>query len=219
MTKIASATSKSPEMHRALADADDLFERAAARLVTHVRAVGQVVRAVAAREELIEERRLVARASRRIEDRFVRCRDLELLADEREGVVPIDRRVVRCALFAEHGLHEASLRVEPFVGARSEIFERVLREEVSTDVELGRFVGDVLDAVFAELEEVAFVLGLGPRAAGAVEAVVLVQTQERARAAQEAHRPRNLEARRRRAEARRFFGWLLDAELAQLLAP
>ena len=70
-TKIRSACSKSSS-GRALADADRLAQRDAARLVAHVRAVGQVVRAERAHEELVEERRLVARAARRVERRLVR---------------------------------------------------------------------------------------------------------------------------------------------------
>ena len=49
----------------ALAGAERRRQRAAARLVAHVRAVGQVVRAELAHPELVEERRLVARAARR----------------------------------------------------------------------------------------------------------------------------------------------------------
>ena len=47
------------DRHGALADAERLSESGSARLVAHVRAVGQVVRAVATHEQLIEERRLV----------------------------------------------------------------------------------------------------------------------------------------------------------------
>jgi hypothetical protein len=55
---------KSSSVTVPLADADCLRERRPARLVAHVRAVGQIVRAELADEELIEERRLVARAPR-----------------------------------------------------------------------------------------------------------------------------------------------------------
>ena len=85
------------EQHRALADADRLGERRAARLVAHVRAVGQVVGAEAAHEQLVEERRLVAGAARGVERRLVRASAARAArsAIEREGVVPVDRLVVR----------------------------------------------------------------------------------------------------------------------------
>ena len=83
------------ERDRALADADRLREPDAARLVAHVRAVGEVVGAEAPHEELVEEGRLVAGAARGVEDRLVRRgeRARARCADEREGVVPGDRLV------------------------------------------------------------------------------------------------------------------------------
>jgi hypothetical protein len=71
ITKIASAMREVVEADRALAHADRRRETDAARLVTHVRAVGQVVGAEAAREQLVQERRLVAGAARRVEERLV----------------------------------------------------------------------------------------------------------------------------------------------------
>ena len=59
------------ERHRALAHADGLAERRAARLVAHVRAVGQVVGAELAHEQLVDEGGLVAGAARGVEDRLV----------------------------------------------------------------------------------------------------------------------------------------------------
>ena len=55
------------ERDGALADADRLAERHAARLVAHVRAVRKVVRPEGAREQLVQERCLVTRATRRVE--------------------------------------------------------------------------------------------------------------------------------------------------------
>src|SRR5438105_1230039 len=86
------------ERHRALADADRLHQRRAARLVTHVRAVGEIVGAKLPNEQLIEKGSLVRRAPRGIEDGFIgRVERFELGGDEREGVVPGDRLVVRLA--------------------------------------------------------------------------------------------------------------------------
>lgn len=57
--------------HRALADADRVDEGATGRFVAHVRTVRHVVGAVAADEQLVEERGLVARAARGVEDGVV----------------------------------------------------------------------------------------------------------------------------------------------------
>ena len=62
------------DLHGRLADADRLGQPEAARLVAHVRAVGQVVGAELAREQAVQERRLVAGAARRVERRLVRRR-------------------------------------------------------------------------------------------------------------------------------------------------
>ncbi len=50
------------QRHAAFADADRFVERCAARFVTHVRAIRQVVRPELAREKLIQKRGFVARA-------------------------------------------------------------------------------------------------------------------------------------------------------------
>ena len=52
---------------RALADADRMRQAAAGRFVAHVRAVGEVVGAVHAHEQLVQERGFVAGAARRVE--------------------------------------------------------------------------------------------------------------------------------------------------------
>ena len=84
------------ERDAALADADRLSQRRAARLVAHVRAVRQVVGAVGADERLVEERRLVAGAAGGVEDRLDSGESsrLQVLGDDRVGLVPGDRAVV-----------------------------------------------------------------------------------------------------------------------------
>ena len=87
------------ERDAAFADADRLRQADAGRLVAHVRAVGKVVRAVFADEELIEERRLVGGAAGRVELRHVRVRQAaQDFTDPREGGIPSDRliRVAGC---------------------------------------------------------------------------------------------------------------------------
>ncbi len=61
-------------------------------------------------------------------------------------------------------------------------------EELRGDDALGGLLGDGLGAVLAELGELAAAVFLGPRAAGAVETVALVQPDQRRRGADDAHR-------------------------------
>ena len=105
------------EGHRALADADGLGERDRRRLVAHVGAVRQVVRAEGAGEELVGERRLVGGAPARVEDRLVGGGEpAQPLGDEGERVVPRDRLVVRAALAQHHRVRDAALLPEQVVG-------------------------------------------------------------------------------------------------------
>ena len=84
--------------HRALADADGFGERGPRRFVAHVRAVGQVVGAEAAYQQLVEERGLVAGAARGVEHASSGLpRAVEVLGDQPVGVVPLDGPVVRVA--------------------------------------------------------------------------------------------------------------------------
>ena len=63
MTKIASHRVEVFERDRALAETERFFHSGAARLVTHVRAVRQIVGAELAHEELIKKRGFVAGAA------------------------------------------------------------------------------------------------------------------------------------------------------------
>ena len=86
------------ERHRALTDADRLRQRRAARLVAHVRAIGKVVRAELPNEELVEKGCLVGSPPGSIKNGLVRrIERAQLAADEREGVLPGDRLVMRGA--------------------------------------------------------------------------------------------------------------------------
>ena len=165
------------------------------------------------REELIEKRGFVARATRRVEDRVVRRAARELVGDELERVVPRDRLVVLGTFAQNHRLRQATLRVEPLVAFLRELAHRMTREEFSIDAELRRFVGDVLHAVLAKLEDVAM-LGLRPRATRTIESAFLIQLEQRSRAAHEPHRPRHLEARDRRADPRGLLRRLLRVQIA-----
>ena len=104
------------ELNGPLADADRLLQRDAAGLVTQVRAVGQVVGAELAHEQLIEERRLVAGAPGRVEGRLLRALERgDCAGDARERIVPRDRLIVRAPFGQPHRLDQAPLLAEPVV--------------------------------------------------------------------------------------------------------
>ena len=175
------------ERDGALADADDAAERHAARLVAHVGAVGQVVRAEHARHQLVHERGLVAGAPRRVEHGAIGRRERsERGSDARQGVVPADRLVVGGAGRPVHRLGQASLLAEPIVALTGECVDRVSSEERRRDAPLCRLLRHGLGAVLAELDA-GGVVRFRPRAPGAVEAVGLVHVQERARPLAPAH--------------------------------
>ncbi len=168
------------QAHRALADADGLGQGRARGLVAHVGAVGQVVGAQAADEELVQERGLVAGPARGVEDGGVRVGlGGEFLGDHREGLVPPDGFVVVGALPEHHRFGEPSLLAQPVVRAGGQVRHRVPGEELPGDPAAGGLLGDGLGPVLAELGGVPAVSGLGPGAAGAVEAVPLVDQAQR----------------------------------------
>ena len=209
------------EGDRALADADGLLQRHRGRLVTHVRAVRQVVGAVGAGEELVEVRRLVRHLAGGVEDRLVGLDAPQVARHQGEGVLPGDGLVVRPALAQDVGLGDAPLLVQPVVGVLGKLRDRVLGEERGLEQVRGGLVGDGLGAVLAELRRVPVVgVGIGPRAALAVEAVDLVEAQQRA---SRSHRPHvldgPLEADRDgfRSRCGRTWSVDLDARLVDLV--
>ena len=167
--------------HRPLPDADRLGQRHGRRLVAHVGAVGQVVGAEGAGQQLIGERRLVGGLARRVEDRLVRgVETLERLADQRERVGPGDRLVVGRVAPAHHRVHEPALVAEPVVAALLQFGDRVLHEERRLHVLGGGLLRHCLRAVLTELRMVAHPRGgIGPGAALAVEPVDLVELEQR----------------------------------------
>lgn len=170
-----------------LADADRLGECRAGGLVAHVGAVGQVVGAEFAGEQLEEERGLVAGAAGGVEERFVGGGErAEFLGDDGEGAFPGHGLVPVRALGQIHRLRDASLLAEPVAAAGGEVGEGVRGEEVRGDAAQGGFLGDGFGAVLAEFGGVPLV-AFGPGAAGAVEAVLLVDLEEGLRGAADAH--------------------------------
>lgn len=171
----------------ALADTDGLRQRRAGRLVAHVGAVGQVVGAEFAGEQLEQERGLVAGASGGVEEGLVGgVEGGELLGDDGEGALPGHGLVVVGPFGQVDGLGDASLLAEPVAAAGGEVRDGVGGEEVRGDAAQRRLLRDGLGAVLAELGGVPLV-ALRPGAAGAVEAVLLVDLEEGLRGAADPH--------------------------------
>ena len=174
------------QLDRALAHAQRLAQGHAAGLVAHVGAVGQVVGAELAHEQLVQERRLVAGAARGVEHRLVGIGQRPQLAGQQvERLVPVDRAVVAVARPPHQRLGQAALLAQPVIGLGGQLGDAVAGEEVGVRPARGGLPGDGLGAVLAELEVGSVLVGLGPGAARAVEAVVLVQGGQRPRAPQQ----------------------------------
>ena len=98
------------ECHRALAHADLRAHAVAAGLVAHVRAVGEIVGAVLAHEQLVEKGGLVAGATRGIEDRLVGVgQRLQLRGNQGKGRIPFDGQVAIGLRVIAHGMRQAPL--------------------------------------------------------------------------------------------------------------
>ncbi len=165
---------------RAFTDADRLGQPHARRLVAHVGAVGEVVGAELAREQLVEERGLVGSAARAVEFAGVGVvKVAQHGTGPRESLVPAYRHeVVGIGIVAQR-FGEAAGVFQPVVAPGPQLADAVLREEFWIDALDGRFPGHRLGAVLAELEGRGM-LGVGPGATGAVEPVRLVHLEQRA---------------------------------------
>src|SRR6267142_1367899 len=93
--------------------------------------------------------------------------------------------IVACA--PNHRLRNSPLLVEPEVGLLRQFRNAPLLEKLRSDAFGGGFIGDVLGALFAELEMRALAVRLGPGAAGTIDTFLLIQLEQRARAADDAH--------------------------------
>ena len=141
------------EHHGPLADADAFGKADAGRLVAHIRAIGKIVRAEAAREQLIHERRLVRGASRSVKFGLVRIVEgIELATDQCERLVPTDRHIMVGRGIVTHRLGQTPLLFQPIVAFLFEFADGVGREELARHAALGQLPGDGLGAIFAELE-------------------------------------------------------------------
>ena len=141
------------EQHGSLADADALGKADAGRLVAHVRAIGKIVRAKAAREQLVHERRLVRGASRGVELGLVRViESVELAADQCERLIPIDRHIMVGRGIVAHRLGQTPLLLQPIVAFLFQFTDSVGRKELARHAAFGQLPGDGLGAIFAKLE-------------------------------------------------------------------
>ncbi len=174
--------------HRPLSDADRLGQRRARGLVAHVGAVGQVVGAETADQQLIAERGLVAGASRGVEDGLIGAvQGGEVVGDQPVGGIPADRPVVVVAGAQHHRVGKPALLAQPVFGFRRQLADRVPGKELRGDRALGGLLGDGLGAVLAELGQLASAVFFRPGAAGTIEAGALVHPSQRRRGAQRAH--------------------------------
>ena len=152
--------------------------------MAHVRAVRQVVGAIGADEQLVEECRFVRGAARGVENRFIgRGERVQGFGDPRECRVPADRHVAVAGGVIGHGLGQPALGFEELVGLLRQPGDAVFGEERCGDPLRSGFVGDRLDPVLAEFEG-RMRVAVGPGAARAVEAGRLVGAQQCAGAAQ-----------------------------------
>jgi len=162
----------------ALADADAAPHARAGGLVAHVGAVGEVVRAIGAHEQLVEEGRLIAGAAGGVEDRLVRIgQRAQVLRDQREGVVPFDGLVLVGGRVVDHRVRQAPLVFQRKIGPLGQFAHGVLREELGRGAAGRGFGRHGLHAVFAEFEG-GGVVAVGPGAARTVETVRLVGRQQ-----------------------------------------
>ena len=176
------------QFHGAFADPDGLAERDAARFVAHVGAVRQIVRPQLPHEELPQKRRFVARPARGVKCRRIRRRQRpQFVRDERKRIVPRDRLVVARTRAQHHRRRQPPLRVQPVVALRSELGHRMFFEKFRRDPPRSRLVGHGLGTVFAKLKRLPVAIRARPRAALAVEAVLLVHLEQQFRAAHRAH--------------------------------
>ena len=168
-----------------------LGQRDRRRLVAHVRAVGQVVGAEGPGEQLVDERGLVGRPAGGVEDRLVRARRgrCRWSADQRERVVPGDRLVVGGARAQHHRLGEPALLAEPVVGPRRRARASVCVGEERRGRPGAWWPPRPPPWRRSRRTRRRAVLGVrvGPGAARAVEAVGLVEPEQRVRGAQRAH--------------------------------
>ncbi len=161
----------------AFAHADAALQAAAARFVTHIGAVGEVVGADHAAKQLIEPGGFVAGAPGGVELHLIGViHRVNMLGDQRESVVPADRLVMVGQAVIAQRFGQAALIFQKIVALRIEFAHAVGGEKLGVDKAARRFPGHRLGAVLTEAEG-AFVV-VAPGAARAVEAFGLIHAHQ-----------------------------------------
>ena len=175
------------QLHAALSDPDAFLQRNTARLVAHVRAVGQIVGAELSRKKLIQKRGLIARAAARIKCGRVRCwQRIQLTCHQLERVIPFDRLVMSRAFALHHRMDQPALQLQPVVCLLLQVSDRVLTKKFRTDMLFCRLAGQRFDAVLAKLKQVSIFVWTWPGAALAIKSVLFVNLEPIADPAHEA---------------------------------
>jgi hypothetical protein len=156
--------------------------------VTHVRAVGKVVRAELPDEELVEERCLVAGSAGRVEDRLVgRSQCLQLVGDNRERVGPLDRLVVCRPRTEDHRLSDPSQLAQPVVRLLGQLGNAVASKELRCGTSGRRFPRNCLCPVLTELDRAAGSVRIRPRTRLTIESALLIDRAQGAQRAADTH--------------------------------
>ena len=137
----------------AFADADGFGQADAGGLVAHVGAVGKVVGAVFAREELVEEGGFVGGATRDIEiSRIGRRQGAQVLRHQGERIVPFDWNVVIGGGVIHHGVRQSPLHLQIEIVPTLEFGDCVCCEKIWRAAFCGGLPGDCFGAVLTEFE-------------------------------------------------------------------
>ncbi|MNT08779.1 hypothetical protein D3C72_1435320 [compost metagenome] len=147
--------------------------------MAHVGAVGEVIRAVQARHQLVQKGGLVAGAPRHVEGGLVRVgQGTQVAPHEGIGVVPGDRHIAVAGGVVHHRFGQAAVLFERVVRLLQQLRDGMAGKQLGAGAAAGRFGGDGLGAVFAKGKR-GRVVAVGPGAAWAIEAVRLVLRQQR----------------------------------------
>ena len=155
-------------------------------LVTHIRAVGEVVGAVFTGKQLEQIRRFVRGASGGIELDLVRLEPAQYFADALKRRVPVDGAEGVTRPIIAQGVRESTVAFQLKVRFCQQRGDAVFSQKRGGDAFARCFPGHRFGTVFAELER-RFVFFIRPRAARAVKAVRLVGAQQRRRGVKGIH--------------------------------
>ena len=167
------------ERYRAFADSNGFSHGDSTGFMAHVGAVGQVIGAILAGQELVEVGGFVAGSAGGVEEGVVRGgKFFQMVCDLFKCVVPGDGFVMSGTGGKVHGLGQAALAFHPVVGMFSNFFDTVFGKEVGGDFLGCALRGGGFGAVFAKFKGGAVVIRVGPGTAAAVEPIFLIHFQE-----------------------------------------